>query len=112
MTNNEKAATSIGWRPKTPCFNQSLDNESCSACGTGIGMVAGPRVPPHYVAAPDMSKPENYMRALEGLPRDYEWALFRGECRIREVSRLWAMASRGATPAAALAALYDAEHPE
>lgn len=47
MTNNQKAATFIGW---TPCDRDPNDVLTC--------MVA-------HAPAPDMSKPENYVRALE-----------------------------------------------
>ena len=51
MTDNEKAATYIGWRPNQPC-----------KCGLRNPMTGDQY--DHYKDAPDMTKPENYMAAV------------------------------------------------
>lgn len=110
MTENEKAATFIGWveicnncwpcqgphRP-TPGWVHSC-REHCE-------------VVPHKIPAPDMNLPQNYMLALENLPIN-EWTIYRDverdiECRIGIPAK-----AIGRTPLEALAAPWDAEHEE
>ena len=93
MTNNEKAATYIGWR------------EWCSNFDCWI------RHP-----APDMTRPENYMRALEMLPASLTWTMGRDPrggyyCRIMgSMYGVQDTKGEGINPVEALAALYDKEH--
>jgi hypothetical protein len=63
MTNNEKAATFIGWKPNTPCPYKELPTDwfSKCLCGTAEETNLG-NLPDHFEPAPDMSKPENYMK--------------------------------------------------
>lgn len=96
MTENEKAATFIGWLPH---------------------ITAGHREPPcDCTAAPDMSDPRNYMKALIATAKDYYVEIVPND----EVDgRVWVKIYRGGEPKIegdqpikALAALYDAEHSE
>ena len=58
MTDNEKAATFIGWAPAQVC-DRSDDDGWCqvhnAVCDQGE----------HAIVAPDMTDPRNYMRALK-----------------------------------------------
>ena len=115
MTDNEKAATFIGWSP-TPtnrgyCLAATVRSQS--SC---------------FIAeAPDMSKPQNYMRALEALP-DNRWPdMCLHENRHWRCS-IWSQWNNdigshaiywggdgetcGEAVVKALVALYDAEHPD
>jgi len=105
MTNNEKAATFIGWRHK-----------ECSICETAWSpetVQISVHMPMCSVRAPDMSKPENYMRALQALPADLMWNLGIDPygypyCNI--MSRMYGVQDtrgRGHSVMDALAALYD-----
>lgn len=112
MTDNEKAATFIGWSPYT------CDDGHCDFCGS--------RAFPHHPAqAPDMSDPRNYMKALENLGRDLSIA-YRHESGIvqltswfcdiayqssafNEINAIGKSPSEAVTKA--LAALYDTESP-
>jgi hypothetical protein len=84
MTDNEKAATFIGWRPCVWIAN----------------------------SAPDMSDPRNYMKALEAIEASDGGMWDRTSVRrwyfIRSSNGKGGM---GKTAVQALAALYDAEHP-
>jgi hypothetical protein len=99
MTENDKAATFIGWKPGQRC-ERWYTLQSGSWCYDHKTKDA------HDLPAPDMSDPRNYMKALEACD---DWQLAkenqmiwveRGDCR-----------KYGITPRKALAALYDAEHP-
>ena len=83
MTENEKAATFVGWG----LWTDSLP--------------------------PDMTDPRNYMKALEGLPTSLRWTIGTSPrdglyCRIWEVTFGKTVAA-GRTVAIALAALWDVE---
>jgi len=111
MTDNEKAATFVGWRPNAPCtdhpsITRVVATEHCTLSAMMV----------HDVLAPDMSKPENYMRALESL-NNYEMS--RDErlgCAVaipdfgHAEGRTFTTMAEAAV--AALAALYAAEHKE
>jgi hypothetical protein len=60
---------------------------------------------------PDMSKPENYMRALNNLPIEVTWCMYRdveGDHETR-IDRFKPTVIIARTPLEALAALYDAQ---
>ena len=122
LTNNEKAATFIGWKSPRLCRGTKRDR----ICGTHQ------RGDEHHIAgtnlfAPDMRKPGNYMRALEALP-DNRWPdMCLHENRHWRCS-IWNQWNNdigshaiywggdgetcGEAVVKALAALYDAEHPD
>lgn len=108
MTDNEKAATFIGWAPKTPCPPDITD------------------VPlDDYLAAPDMTDPRNYMKALKAIGNeDYGFSFW---CCEWDIWTLTISATtpfpnldsdvvnvRGVSPAdaaiKALACMYDSLH--
>jgi len=100
MTDNEKAATFIGWKPQI---------------GTIVTGATGPYVQQWEYAAPDMADPRNYMKALEGLAPQYIWHLGRyiqggRYCRILMDEKHPFQTIEKRTVIEALAALYDAEH--
>jgi len=114
MTENEKAATFIGWYPGQICEICAL-TDGCYDCDLEIGT--------HIRKVPDMSRPENYMRALEGGDFGYEmiydpqlgdaawWSVdiyrdHRGNRVALGESRI----GRGDSVIQALAKLYDKEH--
>lgn len=101
MTENEKAATFIGWEPGMMCPQVRRKAWKCTACGFYDKDLTGE---PHSLLAPDMSDPRNYMEALEG--RDWERTRYR-----RWIISTPEYTYSGDTPVEALAALYDAEHP-
>ena len=106
MTENEKASTFIGWKPKTWCKKCEMIDANKHAELAAKFKVG------HYVPAPDMTLPNNYMKALEAMDR---WAAS-NTGRKRPTSSSWYVERDGIeidrpTPVAALAALYDAEHP-
>lgn len=107
MTENEKAATYIGWKPKTWCGECEIIGKNKHAdlkAKFNLG---------HYVPAPDMSLPNNYMKALEGLPPEWGWTVNRGP-RGNFTVRIWdVMYGKGEScrsAVEALAALWDAEN--
>ena len=71
MTDKEKAATYVGWIPERPCQHRERYDGSlwgngvlqCSVCYCRIGLDRCE----HVDRAPDMGRPENYIRALEHL---------------------------------------------
>jgi hypothetical protein len=122
MTDNEKAATFIGWRegtmckaPKKPVDDREFGDVWCPSCNEVFGCGD------HDVVCPDMSDPRNYMKALTddksfaslALTRDWHNEGWRCELHINN----WTPAiqrdrkTAGEAVVAALAALYDAEHP-
>jgi hypothetical protein len=65
MTENEKAATFIGWQPGQRCEGVPLPASVCWRCSS-CGYEYGPFYSgAHSTPAPDMSDPRNYMKALE-----------------------------------------------
>jgi hypothetical protein len=70
MTDNEKAATYLGWIP--------FSEEEVCRCAEKRNYHLMVKVPNKV---PDMTRPENYMRALERLPGKWEIQIeqFRGE---------------------------------
>ena len=100
MTDNEKAATFIGW---TDGEFTCIYHEPCpSDCRERKRKPLG---------APDMSKPENYMRALNALPVELTWMIYRdaeGDHETR-IDRFKPTVIIGRTPLEALAALYDTQ---
>lgn len=114
MTDNEKAATFIPWQRCTcsgPPFGAlpSIGIHGLAGqCGTCYG----------FFGAPDMTKPENYMQALETLPRKYNIDIEdRWQVTIQDPERpeQWTFFSVdtncGVAVLKTLALLYDAEHP-
>lgn len=111
MTPNQKAATYVGWSPcngQVPCDRLSHekpipDSETFHGCSIWTH------------DAPDMSRPENYMRALStALEKGWDWSI--GNSR-KNGPRTYIMKQgdrfiEKATPVEALTALYDAERPE
>jgi hypothetical protein len=130
VTDNQKAATFIGWTGDL-CKNsdwrwETADRETgrCADCAFtfSIDQDYPPKfLPGHIAPAPDMSDPRNYMKALEALDEQFAWDVFRRAGKIAVM--IW-RADRSTedvinnrfvwectTPAAALVVLYDAEHP-
>lgn len=99
MTDNEKAATFIGWKPNTLCYLSDNDG-FCVIHNTMLQFGVG-----HILAAPNITDPRNYMKALENIAQthphfdDFEAAFVR-----TIINR------DGSEMVTALAALYDAEH--
>ena len=105
MTENERAATFIGWKP-------GMVHRLVSMGITTVSVLCDaddPRAQP--LEAPDMSDPCNYMRALEGLPHNTCWSI---DCVVPRVRvRIWNRAGMfvsGGNAREALAALWDAEN--
>ena len=107
LTENEKAATFIGWKdrerclaPKKPVDDREFGDVWCPSCNEVYGCGD------HDVKCPDMSDLRNYMKALEG--NGIKWA--------HQLDGPWYVSKSngscgdGATVGKALAALYDAEH--
>ncbi len=117
MTDNEKAATFIGWGP---CLDQrwkavEMGYFECLGCHR-----REPEWNMVHRAAPDMTDPRNYMKALEallphGFEISFEHAYGHFECCIERAPSViadWSGAGStiGHAVSEALAALYDAEH--
>lgn len=119
MTDNEKAATFIGWNPTVQCY--------CASKGLNRMNPEHADLPiEHSMSAPDMSDPRNYMKALEAIqartnhgpielrlscerdddwkPTKYVWDMRLYKVLEDEHTVDWA------SPVKALALLYDAEH--
>jgi hypothetical protein len=113
MTDDEKAATFIGWDLNQLCVAPMKPIDGCADWWCAVCNYAGGSR--HDTKCPDMSKPENYMRALEA--RDW-YSLDKGDnfrCAVASGDDLISRYSKNSMAAAiveALAALYDAEHPE
>jgi hypothetical protein len=136
LNDNERAATFIGWKPGPCDLSRMLVAEifggveyRCSTCAwvkqvpvhKNSTLVAyGPDFYQHNNTAPDMSKPENYMGALEATGRAYQFkremaasyammGLFYA-CTIPDydINAFW-YKTGGEAAIAALAALYDAQ---
>ncbi len=116
MTDNEKAATFIGWKPGERCNTEGIAWLDCPHKqfkyhydgGDTLGVCV--EIEPHDIPAPDMTDPGNYMKALEKIdPLKWKWNLARDYCIIDD----WEgnLEFEGRTPVEALAALYDVEHP-
>ena len=119
MTDNEKAATFIEWKPDTLCKNTHAWNWWCETCNWY------PKWPEqfheHAVPAPNMADAARYTKALENLAKV---RTLTPEITIPIMdSQHWRATIYGTTPlisfihseigpavVAALAALYDAEH--
>ena len=144
LTDNEKAATFIGWTGKRECngwvwmppipgakggaMAYCMLPEHSDIKSTEYSLSVG-RIEKviHDVPAPDMTQPENYMRALEALP-DNRWPdMCLHENRhwrcsiwnqwnndIGSHAIYWGGHGKtcGEAVVKALAALYDAEHPD
>ena len=106
MTNNEKAATFIGWQVGEHC--RGCDDPSVRVIQrTNIAQVNLNVHPLHPIPAPDMSDPRHWTKAVgqrlreknsQGtLPTAVWQALFDGDASLI---------------VKALAALYDTEHPD
>jgi hypothetical protein len=120
MTDNEKAATFIGWKRLQHCEDTTwtLEDEGgrCDECGyLVVGPIgAGNRF--HDRIAPNMSKPENYMKALEGLRYPQSFDLFslvnnRFRCALNRAV-IGDGDTVGLAVTEALARRFDAEHPK
>jgi len=125
MTDNEKAATFIGWEP------DAVDR-ICEVCGARKSQVEQKWQDGHIfgnggtLSAPDMSDPRNYMKALEAINAAGHWFpeimtngigwLFRFGRMHAEIVPIINIAKshkeHGQAATLALAALYDAEHPD
>ena len=103
MTENEKAATWLGWKPTDFACWVHADDEKCDdpSCE---GRWKKPAL--------DMSDPRNYMKALESFGPEYLWFVAREYTRIVRTAKVFAIPAgyEGPTPRAALAALWDAEN--
>lgn len=106
MTPNQKAATYVGWSPcngQVPCDRLSHekpipDSETFHGCSIWTH------------DAPDMSKPENYMRAVAEMAVPDNWE--RADGGFSKALYLTALGHPGPPIVMFLAALYDAENPE
>jgi hypothetical protein len=128
MTNNEKAATFIGWEPNSE--NQAEIGTLCQGhagqvveTGTALGAMRvrckHGQIWAHIVEsdAPDMARPDNYMKALQAIAGRMQEL----ELHCRDNGREWGLSLNDCDPIsyhatvgdavlAALAALYDVEH--
>jgi hypothetical protein len=137
MTDDEKAATFIGWTPEQcqPEAPYDVWFRADSGSGSMRELVQGPcphgHFRPHPIPAPDMSKPQNYMRALEVVAQREDltcdvafgvgvagwWVALGDDCgvgafKIGVDGRLAGMGRTLSDAAVAvLAALYEADHP-
>jgi len=112
MTENEKAAIAGKiWEPYT------CDMGRCDFCGAGASL------PSHPAVAPDMSRPENFWRALMELSKYGDWSVGREGASLgpfwmdRKQFGPFIVSARhaggeGKAIVQALAALYDKEHPD
>lgn len=123
LSPNEKAATFIDWTPRF-CEGyriELIDGWLCDLCETRFAQKPQHR---HQCGdCPDMTKPENYMRALEAcgyrfsIARDYPALVENGlayVCNIESTTYIaegWYQTA-GEAVIAAFAALYDTEHPK
>jgi hypothetical protein len=101
VTDNEKAATFIGWKPELEPAQPSYPNLKLYHPYRG------------YMPAPDMSDPRNYMKALEESNVHYQ---IRGGPDKQWDRQVWLQRNDNSveierfTVVEALAALYDAEN--
>ncbi len=106
MTDNEKAATFIGWKPGQICHGcvaRMIDHGFA-----GLDIEGLPKGTGHEIDAPDMALPQHYMRALDELPDAIGWEVRREvwgprSCTIGGMLRQPSVVE-------ALALLYDTEH--
>lgn len=128
MTENEKAATFIGWKSEDRCndFLVQYASDPIWKCRSGHefpkprGRWKGGNTHEHSISAPDMSRPENYMQALDAiegytLVRDeagYSCALYDGKRRLKYEPPICNRPTLAQAVTEALAALYDAEPEE
>lgn len=118
LSDNEKAATFIGWKPtlgpSTVCFcghtahhHGALKPSACNKCCCNKYDKANK-------PAPDLSDPRNYMKALEGLGRRTIWWELYWDDATSQVALLitahFIYQRIENSVVRALAALYDAEH--
>ncbi len=106
LTDNEKCATFIGWK-RGDGNGHRVGVYWCHTCNRYT-----PDTIAHLNAAPDMSKPENYMRAIAALVAKY------GAIQLTLVKNGVSLSTPGRehevmcdTWTETLAALYQAEHP-
>lgn len=115
MTDNEKAATFIGWKPDQPCQHRELNPvemwgngiRACFGCGCLIPVNQAHCT--HIDKAPFMGIPENYMRTVEHSRVQWRISLSKNGIHYacgRADSDFFSM---GETAVQALAALYDHE---
>lgn len=107
LSDNEKAATFIGWNPDRCELTQMLPHHPKDWC---------PSHKRYETVAPDMSKPENYMRALGSLENLSPSVGYRNVnngsgwyCEIDGSDDCCFYSSAGDAVVKALAALYDAQ---
>ena len=103
MTDNEKAATFIGWKTKecTGSLTRTLNGLGsliCAHCG-------GQPMWPHNRPAPDMVDPRKWAKALGYALTLDDWVELHPNIYEALVHRDWLAIVK------MLAALYDAEHP-
>lgn len=110
MTDNEKAATFIGWSPTDWCkaihWHYEQGFAVCETCdfNSQKKQIRHP-MPEHRSPAPDMADPRNYMKALENLAQAGK------DSGSMEAALTRTIVNRdGGEIVAWLAALYDAEH--
>lgn len=119
LSDNEKAATFIGWRVCSGVWEEwrGMDRYfKCTGCsaessGDGVGRQHGK---PDFRAS-DMSDPRNYMKALEAVVPNFSirrtsanarWIVQWGDDKSQHYGQTMALAVMQA-----LAALYDTENP-
>jgi len=118
LTDNEKAASYIGWKRERCCivYSKAARRVFASAASTSFCECGAPYSEVHDIPAPAMRQPENYMRALLAASqhRRIEIVLLGMGCTVTifRDPRNQYIAAQGETPVAALAALYDTEHAE
>jgi len=111
MTDNEKAATFIGWKP-------GMVHRAVSMGITTVSVPCDADDPrAHPLEAPDMSRPENYMKAAREV---YRMLFVEDDARLTAFQRSGLMdiietvlyEDAPTSLIAWLAGFYDAEHPE
>lgn len=110
MTENEKAATFIGWAENKLC-NDCRDPQRLHFFGPDVIPLLRGEHRQHYMDCPEMADPRNYMKALrtyyDQAPNEDE-----KERRYFEIEAAWGCALQKGDGMLIpyLAALYDAEH--
>ena len=131
MTPNQKAASAVKWSPGQRCQGLRSSEDGRPAWGFCSCGYWGPVGQSHAVPEPDMSRPQNYMRALEAVAcrkpyldlelkslgcEDGKCLWVFGGAREGEsrpfIETRHSMTDAGSAIVPWLAALYDAEHPE
>ena len=100
MTDNEKAATFIGWHEGEICNGRHYGQVECPKSHYGRHQDAE-----HNVPAPDMSDPRNYMKALADIVEPLNWT-----STFNKAVYFTLLGHKPNPVITALAAIYDSEH--